>query len=229
MICGMYQPLLFSSRAASQNLTSIIRREFEDESLIFVNTNGDPGWYKISECLWSSTTDISGKVTLNDHYEDLKDFFVDTLGVHTLTLQMVYDELLETRLELTMDETKSKIWSLNGFLQTEGGYADPEPLLEKKMFPIVFPDGTKGLTAASTEFAIPDREHLASLFRGRIKMLDFSPEEVRRLKCFFEWTNLTHRYLSASIQEVTSFSGETAQLVSAPHRDLKRKAHAFLR
>ncbi|KAE8133581.1 hypothetical protein BDV38DRAFT_274159 [Aspergillus pseudotamarii] len=204
-------------------------REFEDESLIFVNTNGDPGWYKISECLWSSTTDISGKVTLNAHYEDLKDFFVDTLGVHTLTLQMVYDELLETRLELTMDETKRKIWSLNGFLQTEGSYADPEPLLERKIFPIVFPDGTKGLTAASTEFAIPDREHLASQFRGRIKMLDFSPEEVRRLKCFFEWTNLTHRYLSASIKEVTSFSGETAQLVSAPHRDLKRKAHAFLR
>ncbi|KAJ6063689.1 hypothetical protein N7499_012369 [Penicillium canescens] len=209
--------------------TDDLRREFEDESLIFVTTNGEPGWYKISDCLWSSTTDIRGKVTLNDHYEDLKDFFIDTLGVNTLTLQMVYDELLETSSESTIDETKSKIWSLNALLQTEGDYADPDPLLERSVFPVVYPDGTKGLTSAATEFAIPDREHLASQFRGRIKMLDFSLEEVRRLKVFFEWTNLTHRYLSASIKELTSFSGERTQLISAPHRDLKRKAHAILR
>jgi hypothetical protein len=166
---------------------------------------------------------------LNDHYEDLKDFFIDTLGVNTLTLQMVYDELLETSSESTIDETKSKIWSLNALLQTEGDYPDPDLLLERSVFPIVYPNGTKGLTSATTEFAIPDREHLASQFRGRIKMLDFTLEEVRRLKGFFEWTNLTHRYLSASIKELTSFSGEATQLISAPHRDLKRKAHAILR
>ncbi|KAL5362015.1 hypothetical protein BJX96DRAFT_153271 [Aspergillus floccosus] len=206
-----------------------LRREFEDESLIFVTTNGEPGWYKISECLWSSTTDIRGKVTLNDHYEDLKDFFIDTLGVNTLTLQMVYDELLETSSESTVDETKSKIWSLNALLQTEGDCVDPDLLLERSVFPVVYPDGTKGLTSAATEFAIPDQEHLASQFRGRIKMLDFSPEEVRRLRGFFEWTNLTHRYLSASIKELTSFSGEATQIISTPHRDLKRKAHAILR
>ncbi|KAH1752035.1 hypothetical protein LV164_008598 [Aspergillus fumigatus] len=204
-------------------------REFEDESLIFVTTNGEPGWYKISECLWSSTTDIRGKVTLNDHYEDLKDFFIDTLGVNTLTLRMVYDELLETSSESAIDETKSKIWSLNALLLTDGDYVDPDLLLERSVFPVVYPDGTKGLTSAATEFAIPDREHLASQFRGKIKILDFSLEEVRRLKGFFEWTNLTHRYLSASIKELTSFSGEATQLISAPHRDLRRKAHAILR
>ncbi|GFG16303.1 hypothetical protein IFM61392_09435 [Aspergillus lentulus] len=205
------------------------KREFEDESLIFVTTNGEPGWYKISECLWSSITNIRGKVTLNDHYEDLKDFFIDTLGVNTLTLQMVYDELLETSSESTINETKSKIWSLNALLQTEGDYVDPGLLSQRSVFPVVYPDGTKRLASATTEFVIPDREHLASQFRGRIKMLDFSLEEVRRLKGFFEWANLTHRYLSASIKELTSFSGEATQLISAPHRDLKRKAHAILR
>lgn len=194
-----------------------------------MTTNGEPGWYKISECLWSSTTDIRGKVTLNDHYEDLKDFFIDTLGVNTLTLRMVYDELLETSSESAIDETKSKIWSLNALLLTDGDYVDPDLLLERSVFPVVYPDGTKGLTSAATEFAIPDREHLASQFRGKIKILDFSLEEVRRLKGFFEWTNLTHRYLSASIKELTSFSGEATQLISAPHRDLRRKAHAILR
>jgi hypothetical protein len=121
-----------------------------------VTTNGEPGWYKISECLWSSTTDIRGKVTLNDHYEDLKDFFIDTLGVNTLTFQMVYDELLETSSESTINETKSKIWSLNALLQTEGDDFDPDLLLEKSVFPVVYPDGMKRLTSAAMEFAIPD-------------------------------------------------------------------------
>ncbi|KAF9887222.1 hypothetical protein FE257_010476 [Aspergillus nanangensis] len=152
-IFDMYKYLFEMEVFSTDDLRQVSTREFEDESLIFVTTNGEP----------------------------------------------------------------------------EGDYADPDLLLERSVFPVVYPDGTKRLTSAATEFAIPDREHLASQFRGRIKMLDFSLEEVRRLKGFFEWTNLTHRYLSASIKEFTSFSGETTQLISAPHRDLKRKAHAILR
>ncbi|CAI7652701.1 unnamed protein product [Penicillium pancosmium] len=38
-------------------------------------SNSQVGWYNVSECLWSSTTDIQGRVTLNDDYEDLKDLF----------------------------------------------------------------------------------------------------------------------------------------------------------
>jgi hypothetical protein len=121
-----------------------------------VTTNGEPGWYKISDCLWSSTTDIHGKVTLNNHYNDLKDFFIDTLGVNTLTLQMVYNELLETSLESIINKTKSKIWSLNALLQTEGDDFDPDLLLERSVFPIVYLDGTKRLTSTATEFAIPN-------------------------------------------------------------------------
>lgn len=185
------------------------RREYEDKSLIFGMTNDEPGWYRISECLWSSTTGIRGKVTLNDNYEDPKDIFIDILGVKTLTLQMVDDELLETSRRSTIGETKSKVWFFNALLPTERHCADPAPLLERPVFPIIYPDGTEGLSSAETEFAIPDREHLASQFRGRTKMLDVSLEEVRRLKDFFEWTDLANRYLSASIKELTSFSGET--------------------
>lgn len=69
--------------------------------------------------------------TLNDHYEDLKDFFIDILGVNTLTLQMGCDDLLETSSESIIDETKSKILSLNALLQTEGDYPGPDLLIER--------------------------------------------------------------------------------------------------
>ncbi|KAK3941989.1 hypothetical protein QBC46DRAFT_257257 [Diplogelasinospora grovesii] len=199
------------------------------QSLIFVVKKGQPGWYKTSECLWSSTTEIRGKVTLNDHYGDLKDFFIDTLGVKTLTLQIVYDELLQTSPQTTVDEMKSAIWSLNALLQTEPDRVGPEPLLKACVFPVEYPNGVKALRTADTEFAIVDREYLATRFKGRIKLLDYSLEDVRRLKPFFEWANLTHRYLSVSVKNITSVLDGTRRPVLVPNRDLKRKAHALLR
>jgi hypothetical protein len=205
------------------------RREFRENCLIFVTTDSRTGWYKSSECLWSSTTEISGKVTLNDHYEELKEFFIDTLGVQTLTLQMAYDDLLETSSQATMKEIISKLWCLNALLSTDDTYVDPKPLLQKPIFPVVYPDGSKALRSADTQFAITDREHLASRFRGKIRILDFTQEEVRSLKIFFDWANLSHCYLSASVKELTSISGETAPFIPSPTRDLNRKAHAILR
>ncbi|OQE11913.1 hypothetical protein PENFLA_c069G02111 [Penicillium flavigenum] len=207
-----------------------IRHAFDIEPLIFVTRDGQSGWYRATDCLWSSTTEIRGMVTLNDHYEDLKDFFIDTLGVKTLTLQMVYDDLLETSANATINDTKSKIWSLNALLEAEDYVnLDPKPLLRRPIFPVVYPDGTKALRSGDIQFAITDREHLASRFRGKIKILDFTQEEVRQLKTFFEWTGLSYRYFSVAVKELTSLSGETTRLHPLPNRDLKRKAHSILR
>ncbi|KAJ5189913.1 hypothetical protein N7472_008927 [Penicillium cf. griseofulvum] len=231
----------------TQNLTSILdvyknihqmnifgfvedlRREFRENPLIFVTSNSQNGRYKSSECLWSSTTEIRGRVTLNDDYDELKEFFIDTLGVQTLTLQMAYDDLLEAGSEATMDDIISKIWCLNALLSTDETYVDPKPLLQKQIFPVLYPDGSKALRSTDTRFAIADREYLASRFRGKIKMLDFTQAEVRSLKVFFDWANLSHCYLSASVRELTSISGDTTPFNPSPTRDLKLKAYAMLR
>ncbi|KAJ5263150.1 hypothetical protein N7478_010755 [Penicillium angulare] len=207
------------------------RREFRENELIFVpgESESKNGWYKSSECLWSSTTKIRGMVTIQEDYEELKEFFIDTLGVQTLTLQMAYKDLLESSSQVTMDEVISKIWCLNALLSTDDTYVDPRPLLQKSIFPVVFPDGSSALCSADTRFAIPDREHLASRFRGKIKLLDFTQEEVRSLRPFFDWANLSHCYLSASVRELTSISGDTTPFNPSPTRDIKHKAHAIVR
>jgi hypothetical protein len=182
--------------------------------------------------LWSSTTEIKGKVTLNDDYEDLRHFFVDKLGVRTLTLQMVYDELLHTSPHSSIRDVKQALSSLNALLRTEQERPPPETLLDVSIFPVRLADGTAVLrSAARTEFAIIDREHLAEKFRGRIAMLDFSLEEVRRLQYFFDWMNLQHRYLSAAVKQFTSISPRDGctRPITMPDRDLRRKAHALLR
>lgn len=205
------------------------RHAFQEEPLIFVTSNYQVGWYKTSECLWSSTTSIRGKVTLNEDYEGLEDFFIKTLGVQTLTIQMVYDDLMGTNSASTIDETVSKIWSLNALLPGNRSSVDPEELRRKRIFPVVYPDGTTALVSTSTQFAIKDREYLALKFSGKIKILNFNQEEVRDLKVFFDWIMISHRYISASIKELTSISGDTAPYSPFPTCDFKYKAYAILR
>lgn len=166
---------------------------------------------------------------MNDHYESLQDFFVEVLGVKRLTLQMVYDELVQQNPSRTTEQVKGNIWSLNELLQTEPTPLDPAPLLEAGILPIRYANGTVTLSSAKTEFAIADREYLHQRFRGLIKLLDYSMEDVRQLKPFFEWTKLTQRYLSSSARETTSFERGKIRPVTTPNRDLKKKAYALMR
>lgn len=142
---------------------------------------------------------------------------------------MVYDELLQAGPQTTTNHLKGTIWSFNALLQTEPNSLAPEPLLEARIFPVRYPDGLTSRVSGATEFAIIDREYLATRFDGRIKLLDYTMAEVRQLKPFIEWTNLQQRYLSASVKEITSVSGGVTRPISVRNHDLKRKAHPLLR
>lgn len=172
--------------------------------MIFAVKQGVARWHRVSACLWSSTTDIKGKVTLNDDYEDLEEFFLDDLGVRTLTLQMVYDELLQTQPEAPIDDVKTALRSLNALLKTENDRPDPRPLAKKSIFPVRYANGQTALRTADTDFALNDNDSLAEKFQGQIQLLDFSREEILRLKPLLQWVGLANRYLSCVIRESTS-------------------------
>lgn len=167
--------------------------------------------------------------TLNGHYAELKEFFVDKVGVRTMTLQLLYDELSRKDLTRTVDQVKSMMFSFAAFLEEEDGDLDAEKLLESRVFPVRDPDGTVTLESSSINFAINDREYLAMRFRDTLKLLDYSMEEVRRLSSFFEWAELTDQYLSTAVQEITSVTDGAERQVSIQARNLKMKAYALLR
>ncbi|KAF4446685.1 hypothetical protein F53441_9727 [Fusarium austroafricanum] len=210
------------------SITSEIRISFEESPLIFVREQDRWGWHKTSECLWSSATPIRGKVTLDDSYEELKDFFVGKLGVKSLTMQMVYDELRQSPQRST-DDIKVAILSLNDFLQTDKGFWDPEPIRKAKIFPVVYPNGTVTLSSVAVDFAIGDRDNLRYRFEDRISVLDFDLEDVHRLKPLFAWLKLQDRYLSNCVKESTEVPGEPGSPISSTKRDLRLKAYHICR
>ncbi|KAF5665414.1 hypothetical protein FCIRC_10567 [Fusarium circinatum] len=192
-----------------------LKAAFEASPLIYCETrHGESGWYKTSDCLWSSETVIRGKAVLDECWEAYENFFVGKLGVKLLTLQMVYDELRQSSGKNT-EETKVAVLSLNGLLQTETTRLDPEPIRQAKVFPIRYPTGTVVLSSM--------------MFRDKVALLDFEMDEVRRLRPLIEWLRLQDRYLSNSVEESTFICSDSERPISTPNRDLKRKAYHIAR
>lgn len=165
---------------------------------------------------------------MDSDYETLKDFFVGKLGVTSLTVQMLYDELIQPSPQKDRNGLKDAILSFSSLLQTEPILLDPQPILEVDNFPVRYCNGEVALRSAKVDFAIPDRDPLRNVFQDRITMLDFNLEEIRRLKPFFEWTKLEGRYLSNCVLEGTSVS-KIGRSTLVEQRDLKRKAYYILR
>ncbi|KAF5710614.1 hypothetical protein FGLOB1_5378 [Fusarium globosum] len=206
-----------------------LKAAFEASPLIYCETrHGESGWYKTSDCLWSSETIIRGKAILDECWEAYENFFVGKLGVKLLTLQMVYDELRQSSGNNT-EETKVAVLSLNGLLQTETTRLDPEPIRQAKIFPVRYPTGTVVLSSVGVDFAIGDRDKLKTMFRDKIALLDFEMEDVRRLRPLIEWLKLQDRYLSNSVEESTFILSDSERPISTPNRDLRRKAYHIAR
>ena len=195
--------------------------------MILAEQHGVSGWYSTSDCLWSSTIAVRGKVTLGKYYGELKDLFVNKLGVMSLTPQMVYDELRQPS-QRNIEETKMALFALNEFLEAAPIYLDPEPVRKAKIFPVRYPDATFVLGSIEMDFAIGDRGRLRAKFENKINLLDFDLGDVRRLKPFFDWLKLKDRYLSKWVRENTSIS-KVELPISSKKRDLKYKAYHIAR
>jgi hypothetical protein len=210
---------------------TISRASFETEALIYFDHNGTPGWHKPSECVWSDTTHIHGKIAVNAQYSDLKDLFIEKLQVPQLDLMMVFDQLLEARsLNLPVSEVKELLKTLNSFLRAEENPPRPNRLLNARVFPVREPSsGNVILCTSNTQFALIDREGPPSRFIEMVRVLDFTLQEIRQLEPLLTWTDLESRYLSRRMKETSRLGNGVRAPISQPHRDLRRKAYALLR
>lgn len=204
---------------------------FDKDALIFVPSGNGSSWYKSSQCVWSAAVSLRVKVSLNQDYEDLKDFFVELLGVKPIGLDLAIDELkkMGSRAEPISVQVKDTIWTVNSLLATKAKPPPAKKILSLRIFPIRYPDGDIRCGSRSIGFFVVDREPLRRSFESKVKLLDFSLDEVVQLRPFMEWTRLEERYLSVCVKQVTSFRGSGARPISNPDRNIRYRAHAVLR
>lgn len=194
-----------------------------------VISQGERGWYKLSDTLWSSSAAIRGRKTLDIQYGKLERFFVSKLGVTSLTLEMVYDELKQEPQTNSIEDISVAMLALSNLLRNERTWPDPSPLLKAKIFPVKYGNNEPVLRSTDADFAISDCAHLREHFWGRAAMLNFDLEDVNRLRPFFTWTGLEKRFLSNSVKDITSVLPNSGNPIRAAGRDLRRKAYYILR
>ncbi|RSL92134.1 hypothetical protein CDV31_015293 [Fusarium ambrosium] len=218
-----------------QKLPAIVQRNiksaFVNRRLIYAEKGGCGGWHQVAECLWASEIDLPGWAIVEPHYQDLENFFVEFLGVKTLSLELVYNELdrLGSSSDTTREEIEPTIWSLNSYLSAGVQPPDAKKLLDRRIFPVRYPDGHVQLEKATVEFAIVDREQLGDIFKPRAKTLDFDLDQVRMLEPTLTWLGLGERYLSEAVQEVSRVQSPSKEPLSTPERSIKPRAHALYR
>ncbi|KAF9772494.1 hypothetical protein IL306_009798 [Fusarium sp. DS 682] len=207
-------------------------KTFAEEPLIYFNIGNVSRWYTVGECLWSSATQIRGRVALNDLYPDLEDFFVSFLGVQELTLGMAYDELKEMGSRVpppSIVAVKETIWALNSLLGSTVDQPDENPIFRGTVFPVRYPNGSVKLQSGRTQFAIADRKALRDIFAPQAKMLDFTLDEVRRLRPFLLWLGMETRYLSTSVREISTVADGRMDKLQYPDREIMQKADGLPR
>ena len=214
-------------------LSRAIRKQFEDSNLVYVHGDEGGRWVKPSQCLWASETRIQGKTILNTFYEDLYKLFVTTLGVDTLNLEIVYNDILKlgSSTSASIEEVKRQIWVFNGFLQAcdDSSDIDAEKVRNAKIFPVRFPDGNVELRTCAEDFAIVDRVYLGEHFCDKVKTLDFTFDETIKLSNFLVWLGLEPKYMSKLVKEISSIDSSGALPVPPASCAIRTKAHALCR
>ncbi|KAL5327036.1 hypothetical protein ACEPPN_004726 [Leptodophora sp. 'Broadleaf-Isolate-01'] len=212
---------------------SAIRAIFEEESLVYI-PDTDRRWFPPSSCLWDSPVPIDGNaIIVHSYTEDLKGFFVDSLGVSPATLEKLVLELeLLAERNPSVEKVKQLIWAINAKKPEKG---DLDPLLEAIFLPVnVFDVDSQRFTtvlrSARTDFAIIDNLPIARNFEREqeAKFLDFALEEVLQLDLFLKALNLEDRYISMITYEETACAdgGEEDRRLTSKFRE---RAHELLR
>lgn len=207
-----------------------LQNEFEAHALIYVASSERPSWRKTSQCVWSTAARLRDMVSLNSEYEDLQDFFVDTLGVKPVTLKMAIDELKEagSRQPVSVEEVKASLLTVNSLLCSEFDPRQSE-LMESKIFPVRYSKKKVKCLSKRTHFFIGDRESLRSPFDDHVRFLDFNLEQVVQLQPFFNWARIEDRYISRCVTELTSIQDSDVHPISKRRLEFRHRAHGLLR
>ncbi|KAI5865504.1 hypothetical protein GGS23DRAFT_559520 [Durotheca rogersii] len=203
---------------------------FENEALIFADS-GLQKWYKLSQCLWSAPASIRGKINLSTVYDDgMKGFFVNKLGVRMLDANIVYNELMGLEPdEAAVERVKDLLWTLNSQLEFGPPEGSADILLQHHILPIRHVGGSVSLDSSRAEFAIVDRKTLDDIFGRRLKVLDFTANEIHKLENFLKWAGLESRYLSRLVKESSVLDSSDKLPISDPTQDICKRAYGLLR
>ncbi|SCV57582.1 unnamed protein product [Fusarium fujikuroi] len=221
-------------QAQTENLneinTLIIKQAFRDSPLIYLPGQEAKKWYKVPECVFYSECPSGDEISLEYLYPDMSSLFVSFLEVPKLSASLVYQNFLDVgNTAQPIPDLKKLLWSLLDTLAADtvpsSVYADK--IRDCRVFPVKLPSGEVQPMNVLGDFCINDRPMYAAALKENANFLDFSVEEVYRLRPVIEWLRLTERYLSKLVTEKTSVDESQGVEDKVLAHDIASKAAAL--
>jgi hypothetical protein len=160
------------------------------------------------------TIEIGNHVPIAAMYPGLKDFFVNVLGVSTVTDVFMMKQLAAAADNpfKKVDEIKRLMLSASELLnvnsQSSQFGTSMEILQQSKYLPCKSPSGHMFRSLKET-FFIVDNKYYAEKFSGKLVMLDFTYEQLIFLHELFRILRLDDRYLARHVRRETSAETST--------------------
>ncbi|KAF5675549.1 hypothetical protein FHETE_2546 [Fusarium heterosporum] len=198
--------------------------------LIYIPHHATQKWYKLSECIWSSDGTTEKEIGLEVIYPDFHHLFVPFLSLPKMGASITCQRLLDIKqIVHPVSEIKTLLWSLLETLIANPELSDVsvERIRACRIFPVRAPNGTVHPMPIHENFSINDRPAYWAVLKDKISFLDFSVEEVYRLKPVIQWLRLTDRYISKTAKEESSIDENHGSKDIDMTLDITSKAAAF--
>jgi hypothetical protein len=176
------------------------------------------------------TIEIGNHVPIASMYPKLEEFFVNVLGVSTVTDVFMMEQLAAaaTKPFKNADEIKRLMLSASELLdvnsQSSQFGTSMEILQQSKYLPCKSPSGHMFRSLEET-FFIVDNKYYAEKFSGKLVLLDFTYEQLIFLHELFRILRLDDRYLARHVRRETS--AETSTVDNALTHQFRQCAYAI--
>jgi hypothetical protein len=176
------------------------------------------------------TIKIGNHVPIAAMYPKLEEFFVNVLGVSTVTDVFMMEQLAEAANKSLKnpDEIKRLMLSTSELLDVNSKSSQfgksMEILQRSKYLPCKSPSGDMFRSSKET-FFIVDNKYYAEIFSDKLVLLDFAYEQLIFLHELFRILRLDDHYLSRHVRRETS--ADTSTLDNALTHQFRQCAYAI--
>ena len=194
--------------------------------MIYVPSEGS--WYSPTSCVWGTAPRIGRQFGISIPYAHLEGFFVEGLSIQTPTTSTYVEQLrmLAGERPPNIRDIKSTIDSINQLCPTN---ANLDCIRRLRCLPVKMTNGSTELASTASEFFIVDRIEYGAVFQGKVPIMEFSLEDVRRLSPFLRALGLEDRYMSSATGETTTVQQPDSEPSASLTFAFRQRSKAFYR
>ncbi|KAL2817700.1 hypothetical protein BDW59DRAFT_165856 [Aspergillus cavernicola] len=221
IVRGIYKAIMEGSQNDQDWQT--IRVRFRVRDLIYIPHKD--AWHPPSRCAWSACSSINGKYGIRHLYPDLERLFVDRLSISVPDIHY-YVEHIQFMVMVGNISTSEMLIVIKELIARSPTPDDLEPLKLLRFLPVR--TSTIHITYRTVDepFFIIDDDRLQ--VDPGVPVLDFTPEDVCRLRAFFSALGLQTRYISSQLIEGTCAVSDVKESAELTH-ELRLKSESLYR